>query len=110
MGIVDEDVRKVRDESDIIRIITEHTQLKKTGAQWMGLCPFHGEKSPSFSVNAEKGVYYCFGCQVSGDVIDFVREIEGLDFAGSVEFLAAKTGIPLRYTDHISRQLMELEC
>ena len=100
MGIVDEDVRKVRDESDIIRIITEHTQLKKTGAQWMGLCPFHGEKSPSFSVNAEKGVYYCFGCQVSGDVIDFVREIEGLDFAGSVEFLAAKAGIPLRYTDH----------
>ena len=100
MGIVDEDVRKVRDESDIIRIITAHTQLKKTGAQWMGLCPFHGEKSPSFSVNAEKGVYYCFGCQVSGDVIDFVREIEGLDFAGSVEFLAAKTGIPLRYTDH----------
>ena len=100
MGIVDEDVRKVRDESDIIRIITEHTQLIKTGAQWMGLCPFHGEKSPSFSVNAEKGVYYCFGCQVSGDVIDFVREIEGLDFAGSVEFLAAKTGIPLRYTDH----------
>ena len=99
MGIVDEDVRKVRDESDIIRIITEHTQLKKTGAQWMGLCPFHGEKSPSFSVNAEKGVYYCFGCQVSGDVIDFVREIEGLDFAGSVEFLAAKTGISLRYTD-----------
>ena len=100
MGIVDEDVRKVRDESDSIRIITENTQLKKTGAQWMGLCPFHGEKSPSFSVNAEKGVYYCFGCQVSGDVIDFVREIEGLDFAGSVEFLAAKTGIPLRYTDH----------
>jgi len=100
MGIVDEDVRKVRDESDIVRIITEHTQLKKTGAQWMGLCPFHGEKSPSFSVNAEKGVYYCFGCLVSGDVIDFVREIEGLDFAGSVEFLAAKSGIPLRYTDH----------
>ena len=100
MGIVDEDVRKVRDESDIIRIITEHTQLKKTGTQWMGLCPFHGEKSPSFSVNAERGVYYCFGCQVSGDVIDFVREIEGLDFAGSVEFLAAKTGISLRYTDH----------
>lgn len=100
MGIVDEDVRRVRDESDIVRIVTEHTQLKKTGAQWMGLCPFHGEKSPSFSVNAEKGVYYCFGCQVSGDVIDFVREVEGLDFAGSVEFLAAKAGIPLRYTDH----------
>ena len=99
MGILDEDVRRVRDETDIIRIVTEHTQLKKTGAQWMGLCPFHGEKSPSFSVNAEKGVYYCFGCQVSGDVIDFVREVDGMDFAGSVEFLAAKAGIPLRYTD-----------
>ena len=100
MGIVDEDVRRVRDETDIIRIVTEHTQLKKTGAQWMGLCPFHGEKSPSFSVSAEKGVYYCFGCQVSGDAIDFVREVEGLDFAGSVEFLAARAGIQLRYTDH----------
>lgn len=96
---MDEDVRRVRDEADIVRIITEHTQLKKTGTQWKGLCPFHGEKTPSFSVSAEKGFYYCFGCQVSGDVIDFVRETEGLDFAGSVEFLAAKAGIPLRYTD-----------
>jgi len=99
MGIVDDDVRRVRDETDIIRIITEHTQLKKQGSQWMGLCPFHGEKSPSFSVNAEKGVYYCFGCQAKGDAIDFVRETEGLDFAGSVEFLAAKAGVALRYTD-----------
>mgnify|MGYP000032313273 FL=1 len=99
MGIVDDDVRRVRDETDIIRIITEHTQLKKQGSQWMGLCPFHGEKSPSFSVNAEKGVYYCFGCQTKGDAIDFVREALGLDFAGSVEFLASKAGIALRYTD-----------
>ena len=99
MGIVDDDVRRVRDETDIIRIITEHTQLKKQGSQWMGLCPFHGEKSPSFSVNAEKGVYYCFGCQTKGDAIDFVREALGLDFAGSVEFLASKAGINLRYTD-----------
>ena len=88
-----------RDATDIIRIITEHTQLKKQGSQWMGLCPFHGEKSPSFSVNAEKGVYYCFGCQTKGDAIDFVREALGLDFAGSVEFLASKAGITLRYTD-----------
>ena len=99
MGIVDDDVRRVRDATDIIRIITEHTQLKKQGSQWMGLCPFHGEKSPSFSVNAEKGVYYCFGCQTKGDAIDFVREALGLDFAGSVEFLASKAGITLRYTD-----------
>jgi len=99
MGIVDDDVRRVRDATDIVGLITEHTQLKKQGAQWMGLCPFHGEKSPSFSVNAEKGVYYCFGCQAKGDAIDFARETEGLDFAGSVEFLAGKVGITLRYTD-----------
>ena len=79
MGIVDDDVRRVRDATDIVGLITEHTQLKKQGAQWMGLCPFHGEKSPSFSVNAEKGVYYCFGCQAKGDAIDFARETEGLD-------------------------------
>ena len=73
MGIMDEDVVRVREETDVVRLITQHTQLKKSGRQWMGLCPFHGEKSPSFSVNQEKGVYYCFGCQVSGDAIDFVK-------------------------------------
>jgi len=99
MGIVDEDVVRVREETDMVRLITQHTQLKKTGRQWMGLCPFHGEKSPSFSVNQEKGVYYCFGCQVSGDAIDFVREMESLDFAGAVEYLAGRAGITLRYTD-----------
>ncbi len=99
MGIVDEDVVRVREETDMVRLITQHTQLKKSGRQWMGLCPFHGEKSPSFSVNQEKGVYYCFGCQVSGDSIDFVREMESLDFAGAVEYLAGRAGITLRYTD-----------
>ncbi|MDP6976477.1 MAG: DNA primase [Acidimicrobiales bacterium] len=99
MGIVDDDVRRVRDASDIVGIVTQHTQLKKTGRQWMGLCPFHGEKSPSFSVNQEKAVFYCFGCQMQGDVIDFVREIEHLDFAGAVEYLAGKANITLRYTD-----------
>ncbi len=99
MGIVDEDVRRVRDQTDIVRLITQHTQLKKAGRQWSGLCPFHGEKTPSFSVNAEKGVFYCFGCQIKGDAIDFVREMEHLDFAGAVEYLAAKANISLRYTD-----------
>ena len=99
MGIVGEDVVRVREETDMVRLITQHTQLKKSGRQWMGLCPFHGEKSPSFSVNQEKGVYYCFGCQVSGDAIDFVREMESLDFAGAVEYLAGRAGITLRYTD-----------
>jgi DNA primase len=99
MGILDEDVARVRDSADIIAVVSAHTQLRKTGANWSGLCPFHGEKSPSFSVNPDKNVFYCFGCQASGDVISFVRDIDHLDFAGAVEQLAAKAGIALRYTD-----------
>ena len=99
MGIVDDDLRRVREESDIVGVVSAHTALKRSGRQWMGLCPFHGEKSPSFSVNAEKNVYYCFGCQRSGDVIGFVEEVEGLDFVGAVEWLASRANIQLRYTD-----------
>src|ERR1700729_4355283 len=65
--------------------------------RWVGLCPFHTEKSPSFSVNAELGMYYCFGCGAKGDVITFVREVEHLDFVEALENLAARAGIALRY-------------
>jgi DNA primase len=100
VGILDEDIRRVRDASDIVAIITEHTQLKKSGSRWVGQCPFpdHNDKSPSFSVNAEDGLYYCFGCAKSGDTITFVREMDGLDFAPAVEKLAARAGVTLRYT------------
>lgn len=99
MGIVDEDIVKVRDASDIVAVISTHTPLRRVGQRWTGLCPFHNEKSPSFSVNQQEGLYYCFGCQKSGDVITFVREIEHLDFVGAVEWLASKAGITLTYTD-----------
>lgn len=99
MGIVDEDIVRVRETADIVAVISAHTQLRGGGHSWMGLCPFHGERTPSFSVNQVKGVYYCFGCQVRGDVITFVREIEHLDFQTAVERLAAQFGITLRYTD-----------
>lgn len=99
MGIVDEDVVRVREAADIVQVISAHTQLKRVGRSWSGLCPFHGEKSPSFSVNQEKGVFYCFGCQAKGDVITFVRDIDHLDFQGAVEQLASKFGIAVRYTD-----------
>ena len=85
MGIVAEDVRRVREQTDIVQLISEHTQLRKSGAQWMGLCPFHGENTPSFSVNYELGVYHCFGCGESGDAIDYVQNKQHLDFAGAVE-------------------------
>ncbi len=99
MGIVDEDIEKVREASDIVAIVSQHLALRKVGRRHMGLCPFHAEKSGSFSVNAEQGLYYCFGCGAKGDVITFVREVEHLDFVGAVEWLAGRTGITLRYTD-----------
>ncbi len=99
MGIVDEDIARVRDATDIVAVISQYTQLRRVGQRFQGLCPFHGEKSPSFSVNAEEGLYYCFGCQVSGDAITFVREKEHLDFVEAVEWLSNKAGVTLRYTD-----------
>jgi DNA primase len=99
MGILDDDIQTVREASDIVAIISEHVALKRVGRRWQGLCPFHQEKSASFSVNQELGLYKCFGCGAGGDVITFVREIEHLDFPGSVEWLANKVGITLRYTD-----------
>jgi len=100
VGIVDEDVVKVRDLSDIVGIVTQYVQLKRVGTRFVGLCPFHAEKSPSFSVNQQEGFWYCFGaCHRGGDVISFVREIEHLDFVGAVEWLAGKAGVTLRYTE-----------
>jgi len=99
MGIVDEDIVRVREATDIVQLITQYTQLKRVGRRWTGLCPFHGEKTASFSVNSELGFYHCFGCQKSGDAITFVREIEHLDFVGALEYLAGKASMQLRYTD-----------
>ncbi len=96
MGIPDEDVARVRAATDIVALIGEHAALKRQGQRWVGLCPFHTEKSPSFSVNAEEGFYYCFGCQKSGDAITFVREMEHLDFVDAVRRLADKSGITIR--------------
>lgn len=99
MGIVDEDIARVRAATDFVALAGEHLALRRAGTRWVGLCPFHTEKSPSFSVNAELGMYYCFGCGAKGDVITFVREIEHLDFVEAVEKLAARAGISLRYDD-----------
>ncbi|MDE0115250.1 MAG: DNA primase [bacterium] len=98
MGIHDEDVARVREATDIVAVISEYVQLKRVGRRWQGLCPFHAEKTPSFSVNAEMGVYHCFGCKASGDAITFLREVEHADFVEVVERLAARSGIALRYT------------
>jgi DNA primase len=95
VGIPDEEVAQVRAATDIVALIGEHAALKKVGRRWTGLCPFHTEKSPSFSVNAEEGFYYCFGCHVSGDAITFVRAMEHLDFVDAVRLLADQAGVTL---------------
>src|SRR5208283_2698729 len=86
----------VKQQADIVRIIGDYIKLKKAGAQnYSGLCPFHGEKTPSFSVHATRQFYHCFGCGVSGDVFSFVQKIENITFPEAVRLVAQKLGIPL---------------
>ncbi len=80
---------------NIVDLITEYTPLKRTGRNYKGLCPFHNEKTPSFSVSEEKQFYHCFGCGVGGDAIKFVQEIENFDFLDAIEYLADKFGIDI---------------
>ena len=104
MGILDEDVARVRETTDLVAVAGDHIALKRVGQRWMGLCPFHQEKSPSFSINPALNLFYCFGCQKSGDAITFVREVEHLDFVEAVERLAQRAGITLRYDDRRTGQ------
>lgn len=99
VGIADDDVARVRAETDFVAVASEKMALRKVGTRWTGLCPFHPEKTASFSLNAEQGFYYCFGCGAKGDVISFVREIDHLEFVEAVESLAARAGITLHYGD-----------
>ncbi len=86
----------VKQQADIVRIIGDYVQLKKAGAQnYAGLCPFHGEKTASFSVHSTRQFYHCFGCGVSGDVFSFVQKIESITFPEAVRLVAQKLGIPL---------------
>jgi DNA primase len=86
----------VKQQADIVRIIGDHVKLKKAGAQnFSGLCPFHGEKTASFSVHATRQFFHCFGCGVSGDVFSFVQKIENITFPEAVRMVAQKMGIPL---------------
>lgn len=98
-AIRSDDIAKVRSATDIVALIGGHTEIKRVGRQWMARCPLHGERTPSLSVSAEKGVYYCFGCQRSGDAITFVQEIDNLGFVEAVEVLANRAGITLQYSN-----------
>ncbi|NJP37706.1 DNA primase [Alkalicoccus luteus] len=93
--IPEETVEAVRKELDIVDVISEYVDLKKQGRNFSGLCPFHGEKTPSFSVSQEKQLYHCFGCGAGGNVVTFVMEYEGLSFPEAVQQLAGKTSVEI---------------
>ncbi len=93
--ITESKINEVRDRSDIVELVSQYVDLKRSGGNHMGLCPFHSEKSPSFSVHAGRQFYHCFGCGVGGDVFSFLMQIEGLAFPDAVRRLAERAGIEL---------------
>jgi DNA primase len=97
--IKDTSVEAVRQGADFVAVVEERTPLRKAGARLVGRCPFHEEKTPSFSVNAVERLYYCHGCHKGGDMIGFVRDTQGLDFVGAVEWLAERFRIPIEYDE-----------
>ena len=88
-------IEQIKDANDIVSVVSEHVALKKRGKNYWGCCPFHNEKTPSFSVAPEKGFYYCFGCHASGNAIKFLMELEHLTFVEALERLANRANIPL---------------
>ncbi|MBI3954449.1 DNA primase [Candidatus Collierbacteria bacterium] len=105
-------VEEVKRKTDIVAVVSEYLALKKAGRHFKGLCPFHAEKTPSFIVNDELGIYKCFGCGKGGDVISFVMEMEGLEFIETLEKLASKAGVKIekRHTEETSekQQLLDI--
>ncbi|MGI8749948.1 MAG: DNA primase [Thermoleophilaceae bacterium] len=89
-------IERLRESADIVALISRKTDLRRVGSRWTGLCPFHDERTPSFSVDAERGLYHCFGCGQGGDAIGFVMETESLDFPTAVEQLAEDAHVELK--------------
>ena len=97
-------VREAVEAADMVEVVSARTQLRRAGARYTGLCPFHDEKTPSFSVNAVEKLFYCFGCGKGGDLITFVRETEQLDFAQAIEWLAERYRVTLEYDESSPQQ------
>ena len=95
----DASVEAVKEGADFVAVVEGRTKLRKVGSRYTGRCPFHEERTPSFSVNAVDKLYFCFGCGAKGDLITFVRETEQLDFVGAIEWLADRFSIPLEYEE-----------
>ena len=93
--IADSKINEIRERADIVELVSQYVSLKRSGANHSGLCPFHSEKTPSFSVNAARQFYHCFGCGVGGDVFSFLMKVEGLNFPEAVRRLADRYGIEI---------------
>ena len=91
--IAEEVVRRVRESTDLARLIGEYLPLRRAGGAWVARCPFHEERSPSFSVNGARGFYFCFGCKAAGDAFSFLVQHEGMDFPEAVRHLGERLGI-----------------
>lgn len=92
------DLDEIRKKTDIVSLIqmSGEVELKKVGSNWVGLCPFHDEKSPSFNVNPKRQIYHCFGCHKGGDVFKFMQECHGLSFEEAVQTLVVRVGMDIR--------------
>ncbi len=105
ISISDDFIERLRADSDIVSIISDYVPLKKRGRNYWGCCPFHHEKTPSFSVTPEKGFFYCFGCQTGGNIFNFLMKIENIGFLDAVKLLARKLNIPLPEQEKTAQEL-----
>lgn len=109
MKIPEHIIEEIRRSIDIVELIGSYSQLKKRGKNFTGLCPFHKEKTPSFNVSADKGLFYCFGCKKSGDVFTFAMETQKISYPEAIEFLAEKAGVKIERSEISEEKTSELE-
>ncbi len=109
MHIPEDKIEDIRSASDIVDVVSDYVRLKKRGSNFVGLCPFHNEKTPSFNVNPRMQIYKCFGCSEGGDVFQFVKQVEKVEFPEAVRILAGRANIDLPEEDRDSRQATEWE-
>ena len=109
MWYSDDVIEEVRSRNDIVDIVSQYVKLKRSGSNYVGLCPFHNEKTPSFSVSQSKQFYYCFGCGAGGNVFSFVMQYDNCSFQEALQMLAERSGVALPEADRseASRQASE---
>src|SRR5579864_3897225 len=100
-------VAEIQSKVDLLAYVSQFVTLKKKGREYVGLCPFHAERTPSFSLNAEKQVWHCYGCDAGGDLITFVRRYENVDFPDALRMLAGRAGIELKESPEFKRHRSE---